>query len=63
MDIENKKSIYGKKTGTKETYTGLEPLPETTIPVVDKDNLKGLSEKETGHYRKLFERKEYCADF
>lgn len=46
---ENKKSIYGKKTGTKETYTGLEPLPETTIPVVDKDNLKGLSEKEVGH--------------
>lgn len=46
---ENKKSIYGKKTGTKDTHTGLEPLPETTIPVVDKDNLKGLSEKETGH--------------
>ena len=39
---ENKKSIYGKKTGTKDTYTGLEPLPETTIPVVDKDNLHKL---------------------
>lgn len=46
---ENTKSIYGKNTGTKETYTGLSALPEITLPVVDKDNLKGLSEKGVGH--------------
>lgn len=46
---KNTKSIYGKNTGTKETYTGLSALPEITLPVVDKDNLKGLSEKGVGH--------------
>ena len=42
----NQKSVYGKKTGTDKTYTGLEPLEEIQVPIVDKDNLKGLSEKE-----------------
>lgn len=46
---KNLKSIYGKKTGTNKTYTGLEPLEEIKIPVVDKDNLKGLSEKSESH--------------
>lgn len=45
----NQKSLYGENTGTSKTYTGLEPLPETTIPVVDKDNLKNLSEKSESH--------------
>ncbi len=45
----NNKSLYGENTGTSKTYTGLEPLPETTIPVVDKDNLKNLSEKSESH--------------
>lgn len=42
-------SYYGENTGTDKTYTGLEPLPETIIPVVDKDNLKNLSEKSESH--------------
>ncbi len=45
----NNKSLYGENTGTSKTYTGLEPLLETTIPVVDKDNLKNLSEKSESH--------------
>ena len=45
----NNKSLYGENTGTSKTYTGLESLPETTIPVVDKDNLKNLSEKSESH--------------
>ena len=45
----NGESFYGENTGTSKTYTGLEPLPETTIPVVDKDNLKNLSEKSESH--------------
>ena len=46
----NKKSVYGKKTGTEKTYTGLEPLEEISVPVVDKDNLKKLSEKKRDEY-------------
>lgn len=45
----NEKSVYGKKTGTEKTYTGLEPLEEVSVPVVDKDNLKKLSEKSESH--------------
>ncbi len=45
----NPKSVYGKKTGTQKTYTGLEPLPEIQVPVVDVNNLKGLSEKNESH--------------
>ena len=43
------KAIYGKKTGTKKTYTGLEPLPTVNLPVVDPDNLKGLSTTPHNH--------------
>ncbi len=46
---KNSKSIYGKNTGTSKTYTGLEPLEKVVLPVVDKDNLKGLSEQRRGH--------------
>lgn len=46
---KNSKAVYGKKTGTKKTYTGLEPLEAITVPVVDKDNLNGLSEKSESH--------------
>lgn len=45
----NTNAIYGKNTKTNKTYTGLEPLEEITIPVVDVDNLKGLSEKGVSH--------------
>lgn len=45
----NIKAIYGKKTGTDKTYTGLEPLEEIKMPVVDYNNLKGLNEKNQSH--------------
>ncbi len=34
---------YGQRTGTTATFTGLEPLPEKTLPIIDPDNLRGLS--------------------
>ncbi len=43
------KSFYGKNTGTDKTYTGLEPLPKAEYPVVDPDNLRGLSTKVYNH--------------
>ena len=43
------KAIYGKNTGTKKTYTGLEPLPTVNLPIVDPDNLKGLSTAPHNH--------------
>ena len=43
------KAVYGKKTGTDKTYTGLEPLDERTLPVVDPDNVRGLDESEIQH--------------
>ena len=43
------KAIYGKNTGTKKTYTGLEPLPKVNLPVIDPDNLKGLSTAPHNH--------------
>ncbi|MBR2876858.1 MAG: polysaccharide deacetylase family protein [Clostridia bacterium] len=46
---KNYNSVYGERTNTKKTYTGLEPLEKITLPVVDPDNLKGLSEKRVGH--------------
>ncbi len=51
MDISSKepKAIYGKKTGTDKTYTGLEPLSERTLPVIDPDNVRGLEESEIQH--------------
>ncbi len=42
-------SIYGKNTGTKETFTGYEPLPTVQLPVVDPQNLRRLSEEEHNH--------------
>lgn len=39
----NQKAIYGKRTGTDKTYTGLEPLPEITFKATDPDNKRGLS--------------------
>lgn len=51
MDIASKehKAVYGKRTGTDKTYTGLEPLDEVTLPVVDPENVRGLSEDEIQH--------------
>ena len=43
------KVIYGKNTGTKETYTGLEPLPQAEFPIVDPQNARGISEREINH--------------
>ncbi|MBQ8183424.1 MAG: polysaccharide deacetylase family protein [Clostridia bacterium] len=43
------KAIYGKRTGTDKTYTGLEPLEPITLPVVDPQNVRGLSESEIQH--------------
>ena len=43
------KIIYGKNTGTSKTYTGLEPLPKVTLPIIDPDNLKGLSTAAHNH--------------
>lgn len=51
MKQQNKKlkSIYGKKTGTEKTYTGLEPLKEIKLPVIDPDNIRNLSEVAIKH--------------
>ena len=43
------KAEYGKPTGTTATYTGLEPLPERTLPIIDPDNLRGLSTTAHNH--------------
>lgn len=43
------KASYGRKTGTDKTYTGLEPLPERELPVIDPQNVRGLSEDEIKH--------------
>lgn len=51
MDVSTKnlKATYGKRTGTEKTYTGLEPLDEIVLPVIDPDNVRGLSESEIQH--------------
>lgn len=51
MDNELKEfvTVYGKKTGTAETYTGLESLPARVLPVVDPQNSRGLSEEKLEH--------------
>ncbi len=51
MDVTTKKlqSSYGKRTGTKETYTGLEPLSERTLSVVDPNNSRNLSTVPISH--------------
>ncbi len=43
------KAVYGKRTGTDKTYTGLEPLSEVRLPVIDPENSRGLDEKEIQH--------------
>ncbi len=43
------KAEYGKRTGTTATYTGLEPLPQKTLPIIDHDNLRGLSTTAHNH--------------
>lgn len=43
------KAEYGKRTGTSATYTGLEPLPEKALPIIDPDNLRGLSTDTHNH--------------
>lgn len=47
--VPRRRSFYGENTGSEKTYTGLEPLPEAEFPVVDPDNLRGLSEKTHNH--------------
>ncbi len=42
-------SVYGARTGTDKTYTGLEPLPEITLSVIDPENLRGLSTSGVNH--------------
>lgn len=51
MDISSKKlkAVYGKRTGTDKTYTGLEPLAEVELPVIDPENVRGLNEAEIQH--------------
>lgn len=51
MDTEQitLKGTYGKRTGTDKTYTGLEPLPEIKLSVVDPDNLRGLNTDTVNH--------------
>ena len=43
------RAVYGKKTGTNKTYTGLEPLDEITLPVVDPENVRDLGTDEIQH--------------
>lgn len=42
-------AVYGKRTGTTKTYTGLEPLNEIKLPVVDPQNVRNLDETEIQH--------------
>ncbi len=50
MDINGNLNVsYGKRTGTKETYTGLEPLKPRDFPVIDPGNSRGISVKEINH--------------
>lgn len=51
MDNSQKKqvAVYGKNTGTDKTYTGLEPLETRTLPVVDPENVRQLSQAEIQH--------------
>ena len=47
----NKKGsvLYAKRTDTDKTYTGLDPLPEIRLPVVDPENVRGISTKPINH--------------
>ena len=42
-------ALYGKKTGTSKTFTGLEPLPQRKLTVNDPDNTRRLSENAVSH--------------
>lgn len=46
---EKGKVIYGKRTNTDKTYTGLEPLPEVKLPVIDPENVRGINTKPINH--------------
>lgn len=43
------KAHYGKKTGTTKTFTGLEPLAERELHLVDPENTRGLSCEKISH--------------
>lgn len=45
----DKKIIYGERTGTDKTYTGLEPLQIVNFDVNDPNNTKGLSTEKIRH--------------
>ncbi len=51
MDVTTKKltPLCGKDTGTRETYTGFEPLPKRNMPIVDPDNIRKLSTEAINH--------------
>ena len=51
MDTATRKlrARYGKNTGTDKTFTGYEPLPERQMPIVDPENIRGLSTSEINH--------------
>ena len=51
MDVATRKLTvsYGKNTGTDKTYTGLEPLPQRQMPVVDPENIRGLGTEAINH--------------
>lgn len=42
-------AVYGERTGTEKTYTGLEPLPRRSLTPVDPENSRGLSTAEFNH--------------
>lgn len=44
-----RKILYGKNTDTDSTYTGLEPLPKVKLPIIDPNNLRGLSTETHNH--------------
>lgn len=43
------KSLYGKRTGTTKTFTGLEPIAKKKFKVNDPKNTRGLSETSYSH--------------
>ncbi|NMP37364.1 MAG: polysaccharide deacetylase family protein [Clostridiales bacterium] len=42
-------AIYGERTGTQDTYTGLEPLPLRDFTAQDPQNTRGLSNTAVNH--------------
>ncbi len=42
-------AVYGERTGTEKSYTGLEPLPTRSLTPVDPENSRGLSTAEFSH--------------